>query len=265
MDPNSGLIAINSTRSGYPEIAVMNADGTGFRQLTNHKNLSDEPDFSPDGQRIAFERKFGKSDDWEIHIIGIYGDGERSLGDGRQPAWSPNGEWIAFEWPDMHGHYQIWLMTAEGGNREQLTWDSHANRAPNWSPDGRNLVMMSKIGSHWQIVIIELGTFQQTQITSSSTDKRFPVWSPDGQWIAYNTLRSGNPDQIWIVETDGGNEIQLTVSGSNGRPCWSPDGRYIVYNAEIGNEWKIARIAIGGSDYQIISKGGGDNQPDWTP
>jgi eukaryotic-like serine/threonine-protein kinase len=263
--PNSGLIAVNTGRSGHGEIAVMNADGSGFRQLTDHESYCDEPDFSPDGEWIVFERKYGQGYNWEIHIIPTSGGGEQSLGDGRMPAWSLNGQWIAFEVPDDDHHEQIWRMSIDGRNREQLTWDNHANRAPNWSPDGSKLVMMSKIGGNWQIVILDLDTFRQTQITSGSTDKRFPVWSPNGGWIAYNTLRGGNPDQIWIVGVDGGTEKQLTDGGANGRPGWSPDGRYIIYNALVGSEWKVVRIAADGSDYQIVSRGGGDSQPDWTP
>ena len=263
--PNDGLIAINSTRTGHGEIAVMNPDGSNFRQLTDHESYCDEPDFSPDGNWIVFERKFGQGYDWKIYIIGTDGRNEQLLVEGRMPAWSPDGQWIAFEDPDNDHNEQIWRMSTDGGNREQLTWDSHANRAPNWSPDGSKLAMMSKISGTWQILILDINTFEQKQITSGNSDKRFPVWSPDGKWIAYNTLQGGNPDQIWIVGADGGTEGQLTNSGSNGRPAWSPDSKYLLFNTFVGDEWKIARIGIDGSGYEILSRGGSDAQPNWAP
>ena len=267
MDPNQGWVAISASRSGYTEVGLLRADGSAFRHLTSCENICDEPDFSPDGQWLAFERKYGPDYDWEIHIVRLDGEGERSLGKGRLPAWSPDGSRIAFETLDNKGNEQIWWMDANGGKREQLTWDDHPNRSPNWSPDGRSLVMMSKIGGHWQIVIFDLNSRGQTQITSGSVDKRFPVWSPDGQWITFNTLKSGSPDQIWIIKADGSQEVKLTDSGQNGRPTWSPDGSYLLFNAWVGDTWKIVRIALDGSGYQIISHGGGgngDGQPDWT-
>jgi TolB protein len=200
-------------------------------------------------------------------MVRLDGDGERSLGKGRLPAWSPDGRWIAFETLDNKGNEQIWWMDANGGKREQLTWDDYPNRGPNWSPDGRSLIMMSKIGGNWQIVIFDLNSRGKTQITSGSVDKRFPVWSPDGEWITFNTLKSGSPDQIWIIKADGSQEVKLTDSGQNGRPTWSPDGSFLLFNAWVGDTWKIVRIALDGSGYQIISHGGGgsgDGQPDWT-
>ncbi len=268
LSPEDGVIVMASARSGHTEIWLMNADGTGLRQLTNHQHYSDEPEFSPDGQWIAFERKYGDQDDYEIHIISRDSGGEYSLGQGREPAWSPDGQWIAFEDGDGRGHIQVWRMTSDGGNREQLTFDDHDNRAPDWSPDGKYLAMMSKVGNNWQIVILDVASQRQTPITKGSPDKRFPAWSPDGQWIAYNTLKGGAPDQIWVIDVNGENASKLTSGGQNGRPCWSQDSRYLLYNSTKGGAGQIMRVALEGGESQVVSppvgSSNGDQQPDWS-
>ncbi len=70
----------------------MNADGSGQRRLTRNGARSVAPAWSPDGQRIAFERL------GDVYVIDADGTGERRLSQiGTHPSWSPDGQKIAFE------------------------------------------------------------------------------------------------------------------------------------------------------------------------
>src|SRR5687767_15578175 len=58
------------------------------------------------------------------------------------PAYSPDGQWIAFE-SDRDGNSEIYVMTAQGTNVRRLTQDPAQDHSPAWSPDGTRIAFMS--------------------------------------------------------------------------------------------------------------------------
>jgi dipeptidyl aminopeptidase/acylaminoacyl peptidase len=88
----AGKIAFASTQTGNFEIWVMNADGTNRSVLTNDPALDQDPDWSPNGKRIAFAR-VGDG----VYTMNADGSDPKRLSAGRGPAWSPDGKRIAFQ------------------------------------------------------------------------------------------------------------------------------------------------------------------------
>src|SRR5690606_30600253 len=104
-----------------------------LRQLTSSSDLEDEPDLSPDGQRIAYERRVGN--DWYIYVMDVNGGGQQRLVPGREPDWSPDGRYLAYE-TAAPGDIMLYDF-ASGGVRE-LYQSPRGDRAPNWAPDGEH-------------------------------------------------------------------------------------------------------------------------------
>ncbi|HQH12843.1 MAG TPA: translocation protein TolB, partial [Candidatus Sumerlaeota bacterium] len=59
------------------------------------------------------------------------------------------------------------------------------------------------------------------RLTTGNSNNEDPTWAPDGRHIAFTSDRSGRM-QIYVMNDDGGNIIQLTKEGTNQSPSWSP-------------------------------------------
>ena len=119
----------------------MNADGSGQRRLTRNGARNFAPAWSPDGQRIAFERRVGRgkygscsgcgrASTFQVYVMNADGSEARMLAqDGAQPFWSPDGQKIAFE-----KQSDIYVMNADGSGQRKLTRGARRDSQPVWSP-----------------------------------------------------------------------------------------------------------------------------------
>ena len=178
------------------------------------------------------------------------------------PAFSPDGESIAYS-SDHNGNFEIYLRSiAPDGRGIQLTTDDQQNFDPAWSPDGKRIAYYS-MKRHGIFVISTLGGVAK-QLTEFGSH---PVWSPDGQWLAFQGVSAPDLDALpmgsstlWIVNSQGGEPRQLTQAnnppGTHYAPSWSPDGRrvaFINFNTVSPQVWSIA---VSGDGLQSITKHG---------
>jgi eukaryotic-like serine/threonine-protein kinase len=158
------------------------------------------------------------------------------------PAWSPDGEQIAYISPCRERSAQnayegtsIYIINLDGSGKISLPASAQGEFDPAWSPDGKLIAFTSLRDGYQQIYTIDLATSRVARITNTSSDvsTRQPTWSPDGQRIAYTVKRVGVL-QIWQAAANGVNPGQ--VVRSNGSlyndflPTWSPDGNFIFYS-----------------------------------
>jgi TolB protein len=134
----------------------MNADGSGQRRLTLNGARNFAPAWSPDGQRIVFERRLGRESEktgtcrrcgtaltFQVYVMNTDGSEARMLAqDGVEPVWSPDGRKIAFKkelrrgigWPVES---DIYVMNADGSGQRKLTRGPRRESSPVWSPAQR--------------------------------------------------------------------------------------------------------------------------------
>lgn len=123
---------------GAPDIFVMNADGSGLRNLTNTLATSFDFAWSPDGRRIAYLE--GYPGGAPLSVVNADGSGRRRLTgplmvDLGHPSWSPDGRTIAFR-----GRRGIYTVNADGTELRKLAHGVGAQ----WSPDGRRILFLGK-------------------------------------------------------------------------------------------------------------------------
>jgi Tol biopolymer transport system component len=186
----SKLAYVDYEPSGYPQIFVKNVDGGGVTQLTHGEGPGSgryDPDWSPDGTKIAFT---GPGPGTDIHVMNADGSNHMRLLNsvtmsGWDPSWSPDGTKIAFTSTFQGGNYEIFVANSDGSGTPVNLTDNY------------------------------VGPPDYTRI-----DDEQPAWSPDGTQIAF-TRRVGNPIDLLVMNADGSGVHQLpTGSGANISPVW---------------------------------------------
>ncbi len=176
-------IAFSSSRTGDPEIYVADASGANARRITEAKGPDVSPVWNPktNGQIAWVSGRTGLPQIYTMESDGTNVQRVTDTGYAVSPAWSPNGQFLAFSWtrtygPGVPGHQDIYIMDAASKQWVQLTHDAGSNDFPSWSPDGRHIIFQSS--------------------------------------------RTGTP-QLWTMLADGTQQRQLTTAGRNEQPNWS--------------------------------------------
>lgn len=171
------------------------------------------------------------------------------------------------------------MMNPDGSNPFRVTHDTTQNTKASWSPDSDQLAFTCAVRGASNICVIERdGT--NLRISTHAGFNSSPSWSPDGKKIAFVFLESEDNLEIYTMNPDGTERINLTRSPGNDRsPAWSPDGKKIafeVYNrpgipdsAYMSEEGKNIDIfemkSDGPNQINVTQTGYYDLTPAWRP
>ena len=207
-----------------------------------------------------------------IHVVRADGTGVRRLTTGYKPAWSPDGERIAFV-REARGNADIYVADADGQNARRLTRARGGDVTPAWSPDGTRIAFASN----------RAGLYRIYTMTAEGTDVRLvaakrqrgdsfvPAWSHDGRLIAFSSSAWSieNPE-IYVVRPNGKGLKRLTrtkgdaeVLGDDSWPTWSPDGTRIAFTSNRTGNGEIWIMRSDGRNQRRIA--GTGRRDDWAP
>ncbi|MDJ0832499.1 MAG: hypothetical protein QNJ69_03185 [Gammaproteobacteria bacterium] len=170
-------IVFGSQRDGDFDIYSMDADGGNLKRLTDTVGYDGGPWFSHDGSKIAWR------------------------------AWHPQTEAEKAQWRDnMEQDYiqstplDIWVMDADGSNKQRLTNNGATNWAPSWHPDGKRIVFSSNMddwredyktyGHNFELYLINSDGSGLKRLTYNKVFDSFPMFSADGKKIAFGANRN---------------------------------------------------------------------------
>ncbi|HWN41988.1 MAG TPA: protein kinase [Thermoanaerobaculia bacterium] len=237
-----------------------------FSRVSDQEGRELFPSLSPDGNFFAYAKVSAGTSD--IHMQRIGGGNPINLTpdtpwQDTQPAYSPDGEQIAFRSERDGGG--LFLMGATGESVRRLT-DFGFN--PSWSPDGKRIVFATEGVSDptsrfsiSQLWIVDVATGDLKRIVDE--DAVQPSWSPNGSRIAY-----------WGVPVRGGRRTISTVAASGGEPAraaddgslawnpvWSADGAHLYYASDRSGSMNLWRLRIDEGSGRVR----GEPEPVTTP
>jgi dipeptidyl aminopeptidase/acylaminoacyl peptidase len=305
----SGWLAVPAAAQEAAKSSSAPASTTPTIDQSLEWKSANSPKISPDGKRFVYEVQ---TTNWEENAfernlwIGDTGTGEsHALTTAKKSstiaAWSPDGKWIAFlsdrpgqiaGTPD--GKQQLYLISPDGGEAQQLTKVEKDVNAFEWAPNSKRIAFSmsdpdlkslkdrkEKYGEYsivhsdyqmthlWTIEISPGATPTEEPKRLTEGDK-FSVgsfsWSPDGTRIAFSAqkdpdLISSESADLYVVTIDD-RAVKKIVStpGPDTSPKWSPDGKKIAFETAAGSRYffysnsKIAVVAADGGAPQILTE-----------
>lgn len=175
------------TRAVLSDIYVVNADGSGLRNLTNSPNVAEEyANWSPDGTRLAMSgHNYFNGIGSSLYVANVNGSeisritSNTTDQDDFEPEWSPNGNLITFTAVRL-GTFGMYVISASGGTPVRLSPANMVAGFGKWSADGTRLAFTAIIQgtSRQNIFVMTLDRTKIFQISARSLDNLRPVWKP---------------------------------------------------------------------------------------
>jgi Tol biopolymer transport system component len=179
-----GRVVFTSVRDGDLEIYSMNGDGSDVRRLTNLPGPDGGPFFSPDGSKIVFRGRHpapGAELDDYFSLL-------------KKALWRPTS-------------LEIFIMDRDGRNLRQVTHLGRANWAPDWTPDGKQIIFASNMKDpaqrNFDLFLVNLDGSGLEQVTFNETFDGFPMFSPDGTKLVFASNRhdkTGTETNVFIAD-----------------------------------------------------------------
>lgn len=249
LHPRDRLVAYTSEAAGTRQLFTLSLRGGYPTRLTASEKAISDPQWSPDGRRIAYVR------DEEIWVM--EGDGSRATrvagkpGGAIQPRWSPDGRRLAFL-SRRRGWSQVWLIDAPVPRRGRpaaepkppeptvLTEPGIDVEAFEWSPDGSSLAVVAhrhpEPTETSQIAIVDTATGATEIVAGENSMDTAARWLPDGSLLYvsdadgwFQVVRRTADGHDRIVLTSGNREHGEPSGGIGYAPLPSADGSRFVY------------------------------------
>jgi dipeptidyl aminopeptidase/acylaminoacyl peptidase len=228
---------------------------------------------SPDGRQIAFI--WDRDDRSELYLMPASGGWPQRLSCGRGPtitwddelpAWSPDGQWLAFTQGD-----HVYVVPVSGSLPRKISDFTTSANAPAWMPDSCELVISVTRGEANQLLLTDReGHWPRPLVEDPKGNASDPRPSPDGHWVAYvfQPFADLRRLDIRLVEVANGQSHSLTSLPAlfNHSPRWRPGGQLLAYLTQQSGFNELWLVQPDGSNQRQLTHMGCDlSDPAWSP
>jgi tol-pal system beta propeller repeat protein TolB len=268
--PPPGRIVFVSNRPGNKgSLMIMSADGSNVTQLTPVNTEAFHPSYSPPRNLVVYSTNQPPNKPAYLYTITLDGQveanpGGQSFNDWWQPAFSPDGQRIAFV-SARNGNMDIYSMNSDGSDLKQLTDDPARDLSPAWSPDNMRLAFVSERRGGADIFLMNADGSSPVRLTTNGHN---PAWSPDGQQIAFVSTRDGNAEIYLAALRQGGQESRFTNTPQDENfPAFSLDGNWLAFTRYVDNLNHTEILVVtttGREEHNLTNHPADDWQPIWV-
>jgi eukaryotic-like serine/threonine-protein kinase len=184
----------------------------------------------------------------------------------RQPALSPDGEWVIFS-SDRSGNLDLWSLSRKTGQTRRLTDDAGQDWDPQFTPDGKHILWSSNRSGHFEIWMADADGSYPRQVSKDGYDAENPTQAPDG--TIYYASADRQKAGLWQIRPDG--TSRRIAEGSVLQPEVSPDGSFVVYHLSTAEADTVHVMRVSDSKVMTYSHGIGASKQisvgraRWTP
>jgi Tol biopolymer transport system component len=229
-------IVFDSSRSGNTEVYILDIVSGAISQLTGNEIPGTDsrfPDFAPGGGQVVFvsENEEGQG---KLIVVDSKGNGRQQLTDDEavyeNPAWSPDGEWIAFE-KAKHGEWGLYLIRPDGSSLRRIGPTDVNLFHPSWSPDASQIAVVTGDEEAWMVGVLDLHDGKVRPFTESGAGVGSVKWSTDGSKLVFDSGIQNNRD-LYVLDFRTLAIDRLTEGPAvDARPEWSPDMTQLVFHS----------------------------------
>ena len=254
------------------EVCIINADGSGWKRLTDSQFANFNASLSPDGTEAVYIVSDGKTS--EIHELNVTTGNskqvtnlQKSLG---SPEISPDERYIVFHYRSGSSNLQIWMMNRDGSSPYEFYSEGNKDiHDATWSPDGKQLVFALGKAENNKLYMIDFNGRDPRLLNNSIDTRGRSDWGL-GDLIVFD---AGGPwaHDVYIMNLDGSGLRQVSPKGMNAQGAsLSPDGNWIAFTAytdvagQDQESCEILIMRVDGSDVrQLTNNNYCDYQPRW--
>lgn len=256
-----GMVFVLRQFRGVP-LQVMNADGGNRRPFPVMSDYTScgSPRWSRDGRKLVLDgwRSWAGENYYQSHVLVVNADGSgpKDLGDGTLPSMSPDGKKIAYI--RFGANYGVWIMDADGTNKESIHQGSGTGESVDWSPKKAELAYSTNepnpyggganpYGGGANLCVLDLKTRESRALLKKKYQQIHWgfAWSPDGKWIAFLGILPGGRSEVAVVHAQGqakGFRVLLSeekvpdLKKIDGYISWRPDGKQFLIGLKMGKD-----------------------------
>lgn len=225
--PNGKRLAYVSFEKNRSIIYMQELKSGKRKIIAEFKGINSAPAWSPDGKRLAMTlSKDGNSEIYIMHLASaVLQRITNHYSIDTEPAWSPDGRSLIFT-SDRAGKPQIYQLAVNqkgrSGNPKRLTYEGNYNAGASFSPDGKSLVLITRVQGSFRVGVFDMDNRQLQILTRSSLDES-PSFAPNGKMVLYATELRGR-GILEAISVDGSHSPQRlrVLRGDVREPAWSP-------------------------------------------